>query len=68
MAMLVHGRKSISVPTGGAFAGFPAQAVPDSVKFYSPEELEAMMGEKEEPVSTWPGKKDSGEDSDSTGN
>jgi len=62
--MLNHGTVRINVPAGGAFAGFPVQAVPDSVKFYTLEELEAMKGEKEEPVSTWPGEKESAGESE----
>lgn len=59
MAMLVHGTRSVSVPTGSrGFAGaFPK--VGEEVKFYTPEELEEMRANKETPVSTWPGKKES---------
>ena len=59
MAMLVHGTRSVSVPTGSrGFAGaFPK--VEDDVKFYTIEELEELFGSKEAPVSTWPGKKES---------
>ena len=59
MAMLVHGTRSVSVPTGSrGFAGvFPK--VEDDVKFYTIKELEELFGSKEAPVSTWPGKKES---------
>jgi len=60
--MLNHGRRSISVPAGGAFRGFPVQAIPEDTKFYTPEEIEEMMAAKEEPESTWPGKKESSEE------
>ena len=62
MAMLVHGTKSVSIPTGSrGFAGaFPT--VEDDVKFYTLEELEEMAESVEKPVSTWPGKKESSEE------
>lgn len=62
MAMLVHGRKVVSVPTGSrGFAGaFPS--VGEDVKFYTPEELEELRASKESAVSTWPGKKESSSD------
>lgn len=59
--MLNHGRRSISVPAGGAFRGFPVQAIPEDTKFYTLEEIIEMMAAKEQPVSTWPGKKESSE-------
>ena len=61
--MLNHGRRSISIPTGGAFQGFPAKAVPEDTKFYTPEEIEKMMAAKQQAESTWPGKKEPSEPS-----
>lgn len=60
MAMLVHGTKSVSVPTGngGFVSAFPH--VDESVKFYTVEELEEMKAQNgQQAESTWPGKKES---------
>ena len=62
MAMLVHGTKSVSVPTGNAgFKVFPPVSA-EGAKFYTLEELEALKASVEKPVSTWPGKKESEEE------
>ena len=57
--MLNHGRRSISVPAGGAFKGFPVQAIPEDTKFYTLQEITEMNAAKTQPVSTWPGEKES---------
>ena len=63
MAMLVHGTKSVSVPTGNAgfVSTFPKAS--EDVKFYTPEELEEMRASNgQQAESTWPGKKESSSD------
>lgn len=58
MAMLVHGTKSVSVPTGNAgFKVFPPVSA-EGAKFYTLEELEALKASVEKPASTWPGEKE----------
>lgn len=60
MAILVHGTRSVSVSTGNAgfVSAFPK--VGEDVKFYTPEQLEAMRASNgQQAESTWPGKKES---------
>lgn len=60
MAMLVHGTRNISVPTGNAGFVSTFPKVSEDVKFYTPEELEEMRASNgQQAESTWPGKKES---------
>lgn len=60
MAILIHGTRSISVPTGNAGFVSTFPKVGDDVKFYTPEQLEAMRASNgQQAESTWPGKKES---------
>jgi len=63
MAMLVHGTRNVSVPTGNAgfVSTFPKAG--EDVKFYTPEQLEEMRANNgQQAESTWPGKKESSSD------
>lgn len=65
MAMLVHGTRSVSVPTGNAGFVSTFPKVGDDVKFYTPEELEEMRANNgQQAESTWPGKKESSSEED----
>lgn len=60
MAMLVHGTRNVSVPTGNAGFVSTFPKVGENVKFYTPEQLEAMRASNgQQAKSTWPGKKES---------
>lgn len=59
MAILIHGTRSISVPTGNAGFVSTFPKVGEDVKFYTPEQLEAMRASNgQQAESTWPGKKE----------